>query len=321
MRAIEIPQPGGPESLRLREVPTPKPGPGEVLIRVKAAGVNRADILQREGKYPPPPGASPLPGLEVAGVIEALGPGAVGQIGARVMALLAGGGYAEYVAVNYQHILPVPDDMPLEDAGALPEALYTVFANVVETAHLSKDEVLFVHGATSGIGTMAASIAAYLGAKAYGNAGTEEKCRRAEELGFVKCFNYKEQDWAKEMLAEGGVDVILDMVGGDYLPRGLSMLKADGRHVSIAVQGGIDATVSILLVMLKRLTITGSTIRAREAEEKARLTDEIRTRLLPGVESGAIRPLIHKSFPLEDAAEAHRLMESSAHIGKLVLTL
>lgn len=321
MRAIEISQPGDPDNLQLTERARPEPGQGEVLIKVEAAGVNRPDILQRKGLYPPPQGASDLPGLEVAGTIEALGPAAVGAVGSRVMALIPGGGYADYATADHRHVLPVPDEVDLIEAAALPETLYTVFTNVLEDGRLARDEILFVHGATSGIGTMAAMLARHVGARPFGTAGSAHKCREAEKLGYEACFNYREDDWTQEMREKGGADVILDMVGGDYVAKNLQVLKPRGRHVSIAFLRGAEATVSIPMVMQKRLTLTGSTLRARDGAEKARLTDEIRTRLLPAIENGSIRPVIDCTFPLEKAAEAHRRMEASEHVGKIVLTL
>ncbi|WP_370339318.1 NAD(P)H-quinone oxidoreductase [Parvularcula marina] len=319
MRAVHIEKPGGPEVLKLIDRPVPEPGPGEVLLKVAAAGVNRPDVLQRKGVYPPPPGASDLPGLEVAGVIEKLGPGAVGQVGAHAMALIAGGGYAEYAVVHHRHLLTLPEEMPFERAAALPETIYTVWTNVFEDGRLKEGETLFVHGATSGIGTMALSMAKAFGATVYGTAGSDEKCRAAETLGFVKCFNYRNEEWAKLMTAEGGADVVLDMVGGDYVAKDMTLLKPQGRHVSIAFQAGMEAKIPIPILMQKRLTLTGSTLRARDIEEKARLTDQIRQHVMPKIVSGEIAAVFDRAFPLEEAATAHRRMEAGEHIGKIVL--
>ena len=321
MRAIEITEPGGADVLSLTNRPAPSPGQGEVLIKVAAAGINRPDILQRKGFYPPPEGASDLPGLEVSGTIEALGPGAVGEVGSRVMALLPGGGYAEYAVADYRHVLIIPDELSFTDAAALPETLYTVFTNVIEDGRLAEGERLFVHGATSGIGTMAAKLAAHVGATVYGTAGSAAKCREAKALGYQKCFNYREDDWVQQMREAGGADVVLDMIGGDYVARNLQLLNENGRHVSIAFQGGMEATIAIPQLMQKHLTLTGSTLRRRPPGEKARLTDEIRSRIMPAVESGDIRPVVDCTFPLENAAAAHRRMEDGAHVGKIVLTL
>lgn len=319
MQAIAITTPGGPDALELTTLPRPVPGPGEVLIRVAAAGVNRPDILQRKGFYPPPPGASPLPGLEVAGTVEALGPAAVGEVGQRVMALIPGGGYAEYVVVHYRHILPIPSGLSFEKAAALPETAYTVWTNVFEDGALSKGETILVHGATSGIGTMTLSLGHAFGAKVLGTAGSEEKCRVAERLGFFTCYNYREEDWSKLICDEGGVDVVLDMVGGDYVARNLACLRQGGRHISIAFQSGMEGVVSIPMIMQKRLIITGSTLRARDDEEKARLTDQIRQHVLPKIASGEVAPVIDRTFALKDAAAAHQHMENGDHHGKIVL--
>ncbi len=321
MKCIEIKEPGGPEVLISADRPQPTPGPGEILIKVRAAGVNRPDALQRRGMYPPPDGASDLPGLEVAGTVAQAPDDSPWKIGDRVMALLPGGGYAEYAAVDARHALAVPDALTDVEAAALPETLFTVWANVFEDARLTGGETLFVHGATSGIGTMAATLAGLVGAKTYGTAGTDEKCRAAEGIGFTQCFNYKTSDWAAEMSTLGGADVILDMVGGDYVEKNLSFLKPGGRHSSIAFLGGIKGTVNILSVMQKRLTLTGSTLRARSADEKARLANAIMNAFGKDLATGALKPVIDQTFALDEAAKAHQRLEAGDHLGKIVLAL
>ncbi len=320
MRAIEIKAPGGPEVLTLTQRPMPEPKPGEILIKVAAAGVNRPDMLQRMGHYPPPPGASDLPGLEVSGTVEDAN-GAAFETGQRVMALLPGGGYAEYAVVDARHVLPVPDSVSLEAAAGIPETLYTVWTNVFEAGALKSGERLLVHGATSGIGTMAASLATAFGATIYGTAGSDDKCTRAEELGFTKVWNYKSADWAAEMKEAGGVDVVLDMIGGDYVIKNVSLLRSGGRHVSIAFLGGMTGCFNVMEVMRGGLTLTGSTLRARDADEKARLTEALAHHVSPKLASGEVAPVVDRTFPLAEVADAHRLMESSTHVGKIVLTL
>lgn len=321
MRAIEIREPGGPEVLTPAMRTLPEPGDGELLICVKAAGVNRPDVLQRRGFYPPPKGASDLPGLEVAGIVERAGAGTPFSPGDEVMALLPGGGYAEYAVADAQACLKKPAALSFEEAAATPETLFTVTANVMDAAALCEGETLFVHGATSGIGTMAAAVAGALGAPVFGTAGTAEKCAAAEDLGYTACFNYRDADWAAEMERAGGADVCLDMVGGDYVAQNLRLLKFRGRHVSIAVLGGAEATIPILMVMQKQLILTGSTLRTRPAAEKGRLRDLILSRLGQALEAGNLRPPIDATFPLEDAAAAHARMEGGSHVGKIVLTL
>ncbi len=322
MDAIEITQSGAPDVLKPARRDRPQPGEGELLIEVRAAGVNRPDVLQRKGLYPPPDGASDLPGLEVAGTVAALGPGAEGfREGDAVMALLPGGGYAGFAVCHARHVLPKPETVSFVEAAAFPETAYTVFANAFEAGGLRAGERLLVHGATSGIGTMAGRMARAFGAEPYGTAGSDAKCRAAEALGYARCLNYREEDWAKLLGEAGGVDVVLDMVGGDYVAKNVSLLREGGRHVSIAFLRGADAQFNVIEVMRKRLVLTGSTLRARPAEEKARLTGEIRRQLLPKLSEGLVTPVIHETFPLADAARAHRLMESSEHVGKIVLTL
>ncbi|OYQ32482.1 NAD(P)H-quinone oxidoreductase [Niveispirillum lacus] len=325
MRAVEITQPGGPEVLSLTTRPVPVPAAGEVLIQVAAAGVNRPDVVQRQGLYPPPPGASDLPGLEVSGTIVALGPGVTDwQVGDRVCALLGGGGYAEYATVAAGQVLPVPDGLDMVQAAALPETVFTVWTNVVERAALSAGDSFLVHGGTSGIGTIAIQVGKALGATVFATAGGVDKVRACRDLGADHAIDYKTQDFVavvKEITGKRGVDVILDMVGGDYLPRNIECLAVDGRHVSIAFLRGPKVELNLAPVMLKRLTLTGSTLRARSSVQKAALAATVRDKVWPLVTAGKVRPVIATTFPLEQAADAHRLMESSAHIGKIMLVL
>jgi NADPH2:quinone reductase len=325
MRAIDIETPGGPEVLRLVERPVPAPRPGEVLIEVAAAGVNRPDVLQRRGLYPPPPGAPSIPGLEVAGIVAARGAEAGGiEVGQPVCALLAGGGYAEYAAVPAGQCLPAPAALTPVEAAAMPETLFTVWHNLFQRGFARDGETALVHGGTSGIGTMAIALARAFGVRILVTCGSDEKCRRAVELGADQAINYRDADFveeAKRLTGGRGVDIVLDMVGGDYLPRNLEALAEEGRHVSIAVQRGATAELNIARLMMRRLTLSGSTLRARSAEFKALLADEIHREVWPLVEQGEIRPAIHAHFPLAQAAEAHRLMESGEHVGKIVLTV
>lgn len=321
-RAILASEPGGPEVLKAGTVDVPRPGAGEVSIKVKAAGVNRPDVLQRRGLYPPPEGASPVLGLEVAGVIEETGENTGGLApGDAVIALLPGGGYAERTLCDFRHVLPKPESVSFEEAAGFAEAAFTVWANLFEAGGLKPKERLFVHGATSGIGTAAVMAARAFGAEVYGTAGAPERAAAAEGLGFARCFDHSREDWAAQMREAGGCDVVLDMVGADYVPKNLSMLRPGGRHVSIAFLGGAEATVSVPLVMTKGLTITGSTLRARPAAEKARLTAEVRRHLLPLLADGRMKPVIDSTYPLSDAAVAHARMEEGGHVGKIVLTL
>ena len=319
---VTAPEPGGPEALTLGTHRLPPPGPGEVAIRVAAAGVNRPDVLQRMGLYPAPDGASDILGLEVAGTVAALGAGAAGvAVGDRVMALLAGGGYASRANADAGSVLPVPDGVDDIEAAAFCETAFTVWANVFEAGALTPGGRPLVHGATSGIGTMAGKMASALGAEVFGTAGTDEKCRAAEGLGYACCWNYREADWAEEVRAAGGVDVVLDMVAGDYVAKNLSAMREGGRHVSIAFLRGAKAEVSVVDLMRRRLTLTGSTLRGRPAPEKARIAGELRRHVLPLLARGLVTPVIDSTYPLAGAAEAHRRMESSAHVGKIVLTL
>ena len=321
MTCIEIAAPGGPEVLRLAQRPTPVAAAGEVLIATAAAGINHADLLQRRGHYPPPPGASDIPGLEITGTVIAVGAGVDRPgVGDEVCALLAGGGYAAYCAVPAALALPVPAGLDALAAAALPEALFTVWTNVFDRAGLTAGERLLVHGGASGIGTTAIQLAAALGARVFATAGTAAKCATCEELGAERAVDYRAADFvaAIEELA-GGVDVILDMVGGDYLARNLALLATEGRLVQIAFLGGAHAEVDLSTVMRKRLTITGSTLRARALEDKAAIAAAVATRVWPLVEAGAVVPVIDSVFPLADATAAHRRMESGEHTGKIML--
>lgn len=325
MRAVEITQPGGPEVLVPTTRPVPQPAAGEVLIQVAVAGVNRPDVVQRQGLYPPPPGASDLPGLEVSGTIAALGDGVTGwQVGDRVCALLGGGGYAEYATAPAGQVLPVPDGLDMVQAAALPETIFTVWTNVVERAGLIAGESFLVHGGTSGIGTIAIQLAKALGATIFATAGGADKVEACRSLGADHAIDYKTQDFVsvvKEATGGKGVNVVLDMVGGDYLPRNLDCLALEGRHVSIAFLRGPKVELNLMPVMLKRLTLTGSTLRARSTAQKAALAATVREKVWPLVTGGQVRPVIAKTFPLDAAADAHRLMESSTHIGKIMLVL
>ncbi len=323
MQFIDIAEPGGPEQLQLRTAPQPEPAAGEVLIQVHAAGVNRADIVQRKGFYPPPPGASPIPGLEVSGKVVALGEGVNSwQVGDAVCALLAGGGYAQYTTAAAAECLPIPDGMTWADAAALPEVLLTVWSNLFMRCGLKSGERLLIHGGSSGIGSAAIQLARCFDVDVLTTVGNEEKAAFCRELGAGTVINYREEDWvARVAEATGGkgVDVILDMVGGDYVQSNIKSLAREGRLVNIAYMQGSRVEVDLMPVMLKRLTITGSTLRAREASFKADLTARVREQVWPLVAAGQVRPLVHSTFPLADAAEAHRLMESSAHMGKIIL--
>lgn len=318
-------EPGGPEVLVTREGEQPEPQDGEVLIKVAAAGVNRPDVLQRKGLYPPPPNATPILGLEVAGEIAALDNQASRfRIGDKVCALTNGGGYAEYVSVPETQCLPVPEGLSMVEASALPETFFTVWSNVFDRADLQAGESFLVHGGSSGIGTTAIQLARAFGARVFTTAGNDEKCRACENLGAEIAINYKQKDFVEVLKAatnDGGVDVILDMVGGDYIPRNIQLAAPDGRIVSIAFLGGSIAEVNFVPVMLKRLTLTGSTLRPRSVAFKARIASSLREKVWPLVESGNIKPQIFRVFPLEDAKSAHALMESSTHIGKIILSM
>jgi len=319
MQAIEISAPGGPEVLKPVSRPVPLPGPGEILIEVAFAGVNRPDALQRAGAYRAPPGASDLPGLECAGRIAALGPGVSGwQVGDAVCALLPGGGYAEYAVCPAAHALPVPERVSLRDAACLPETCFTVWSNVVMRGGLKAGERFLVHGGSSGIGTTAIQIARNLGARVFATAGSAEKCAACEALG-ATAINYREADFVEVLRAEGGADLILDMVGGSYIPRDVKALADDGRLVFIAFLESPKAELNFAQVMLRRLTITGSTLRPQSDAAKAAIAAELRAQVWPMVAAGRLGPIHDSTFPLTEAAAAHARMESSAHIGKIVL--
>jgi NADPH2:quinone reductase len=325
MRCIEIPSFGGPEALIPGQRPLPQPKPGEVLIRVAAAGVNRPDVIQRQGSYPPPPGASDIPGLEVAGSVVALGEGVDGlAVGDAVCALLTGGGYADHAVASAALCLPLPKGYDMVKAAALPETFFTVWHNVFQRAALQPGESFLVHGGTGGIGTTAIQLAKAFGARVFATAGSAEKCQACRDLGADRAIDYRTEDFVQVIADETGgkgVNVILDMVGGDYLPRNIKSLAADGRHVSIAFLKGPKAEVNFLPVMLKRLTLTGSTLRPQPVKAKAVIAAELREKVWPLLDQGQLAPLVHATFPLAEAAEAHRLMESSAHIGKIILTV
>ncbi|MDS4039685.1 MAG: NAD(P)H-quinone oxidoreductase [Candidatus Competibacter sp.] len=323
MTAIEITEPGGPEKLAPTRRPVPQPAPGEVLIQVATAGVNRPDCLQRQGGYPPPPGASDIPGLEVAGTIAALGEGVTDwRIGDEVCALLTGGGYAEYCTAPAPQCLPIPGGLNLQQAAALPETFFTVWSNVFDRARLQPGETLLIHGGTSGIGTTAIQLAKALGSRVFATVGGADKVRACLDLGAERVINYREEDFVqviKEITRNRGVDVILDMVGGDYVQRNLSALAVEGRLVFIAFLRGAKVELNLAPVMMKRLTITGSTLRARPVEHKAPIAAALLRTVWPLLASGAIRPMIDRVFPLNEAAAAHVLMESNRHVGKLLL--
>ena len=323
MKAIGFAAPGGPDVLALEEIAVPEPGPEDVLIAVAYAGVNRPDCAQRAGLYPPPPGASPVLGLEVAGEVVAVGSGVPTEmLGARVAALTPGGGYAQYCTAPWQHCLPVPDDMDLKSAAALPETLFTVWHNVFERGMARDGERLLVHGGTSGIGTMAIMLAKAFELEVIVTCGDEAKCEAARKVGADLAINYREEDFVKviaDHTGGKGVNVILDMVGGDYVARNLQCLAEDGRHVTIAVLGGAKAQLFMPLVMMKRLTLTGSTLRPRTDAFKAALADEIAINAWPMFTGGELAPIMDRTFPLAEAAAAHARMEAGDHIGKIVL--
>ncbi len=330
MTCIGIREPGGPEMLEPETRPLPRPGPGEVLIRVAAAGINRPDMMQRQGLYPAPPGASDIPGLEVAGTIAAMGDGASRwNEGDAVAALLTGGGYAEYCTAAEGSCLPVPNGLSMTEAAGLPETFFTVWTNVFERARLQPGETFLVHGGSSGIGTAAIQIASRLGSRVIATAGSAEKCRACLELGAERAVNYRDEDFVaavKEFTAPAdgkkkgkGVDVILDMVGGNYIQRNIKALATEGRLVNIAYLKGSKAEVDFLLVMLKRLTLTGSTLRVQASARKTEIARALKERVWPLIEAGEIKPVIHAAFALEKAADAHAMMEEGKHIGKIVL--
>ena len=322
MRAIVAPPAEGGDELVLVERPVPKPGADEVLVKVAAAGVNRPDILQRKGLYPPPPGASDVLGLEIAGEVVATGEGAEELVGRNVCALVAGGGYAEYCVAPVGTCLFVPRALSLAEAAAMPETLFTVWVNLFERGFAADGDWVLIHGGTSGIGTMAISLGQLFGLNVIVTCGTDEKCARALELGATTAINYREQDFVEEVhrvTDQAGVNVVVDMIGGDYLPRNLACLAKEGRHVSIAVQHGAAAEIPIVEIMRRRLTLTGSTLRPRSIEFKTMVADEIAKTVWPYVEGGRLKPVIDSRFQLSDAAQAHARMEGGEHVGKIVL--
>ena len=323
MIAIEIRQPGDPDVLVPVERPRPEPGSGEVLIKVAAAGVNRPDVMQRQGRYPPPPGAPDIPGLEVAGTIAAIGPDVSGwRQGEDVCALVSGGGYAEYCVAPAPQCLPVPRGMDFAAAAAIPETCFTVWTNVFERGRLAAGESILVHGGSSGIGTTAIQIARARGSRVFATAGSAVKCAACEQLGAERAINYREADFVaavRDLTGGRGVDVVLDMVGGDYFARNIEALAVEGRLVEIATQRGTKAELVIPTIMQRRLTITGSTLRPRSVPEKGAIARAVHANVWPLLESGAVKPVVFRTFPLARAADAHRLLESSEHIGKLVL--
>jgi len=324
MKALVAPQPDGAEELALVDRPVPRPGKGEVLVKVAAAGVNRPDVLQRRGLYPPPPGAPDILGLEIAGEVIEAGEGAESLNGQRVCALVAGGGYAEYCVAPAGTCLPVPEKLSLTEAAAIPETLFTVWSNLFERGFAADGDTVLVHGGTSGIGTMAIALGKLFGLTVIVTCGSDAKCRRAEEIGADSAINYKSQDFVEAVKAltdDRGAHVVLDMVGGDYVPRNLQCLADDGRHVSIAFQRGAKAEVPIADIMRRRLTLTGSTLRPRSVEFKTMVADEIARTVWPYVEGGRLKPVVDSTFPLAEAAKAHARMEAGEHIGKIVLRL
>ena len=323
MRVVEMAAPGGPEQLQLASRPTPKPGKGEVLVKVAAAGVNRPDVLQRMGLYPPPPGASDIPGLEISGTVVAAGAGSTHLIGSRQCALVAGGGYAEYCLAPAGTCLPVPEVLRMTEAAAMPETLFTVWVNLFERGFAAEGDTVLVHGGTSGIGTMAVKLGNLFGLEVIVTCGSDEKCAAAIELGAAHAINYRTTDFVdavKRWTEERGVAVVLDMVGGDYVPKNLACLADDGRHVSIAFQRGAMAEIPIPDIMRRRLTLTGSTLRARDIAFKAMVRDEIAQTVWPYVEGNRLKPVMDQAFSLEEAAAAHARMEAGDHVGKIVLT-
>ena len=325
MTVIEIAEFGGPEGLVAAQRPVELPGAGEVLIEVAAAGVNRPDVLQRLGNYPPPPGASDIPGLEVAGRIAAIGDGVTGfQPGDRICALVAGGGYASHCVAPAPQCLPVPDGLDFVAAAAIPESFFTVWTNVFERGGLAAGESLLVHGGTSGIGTTAIQLGRAFGARVFATAGSDEKCQACRDLGAEYAINYRNEDFVeivKEKTGGVGVNLVADIVGGDYFPRNIRALATNGRLVQIGVLGGSRAEINLGPFMVKRLTLTGSTLRPRTVAEKAAIADALKENVWPRIAAGEIGPVVHTTFPLDQAADAHRMMEASSHIGKIVLTV
>jgi putative PIG3 family NAD(P)H quinone oxidoreductase len=325
MTAIEIAGHGGPEVLNSVTRPVPRPGPGEVLIKVAAAGVNRPDIVQRQGHYAPPPGASDLPGLEVAGEIVAAGLGAHGvALGQKVCALLAGGGYAEYAVAPAVQCLPIPAGLSEVEAASLPETVFTVWSNLFDRAHCKAGDIVLIHGGTSGIGVTAIQLAKAFGARVFATAGSYDKAHACEHLGAERGINYRIDDFVavvKDATQAHGADIVLDMVGGDYVPKNIAVAAVDGRIVNIAFLHGARVEIDLNQVMRKRLTLTGSTLRPRPPAEKGAIAQALRAHVWPLIEQGLVKPVVYKTFPLAEAGDAHRLMEGSTHIGKIVLTI
>lgn len=325
MQVMDVPQPGGPEALVLTERPVPQPGAGEVLIKVAAAGLNRADILQRRGFYPTPPGAPSYPGLEVAGTIAGVGASVTDfKVGDAVCALLQGGGYAQYCTVDAGQVLPIPGSLDMIEAASLPEAMFTVWSNVFGFGRLQPGETLLVHGGSSGIGVAAIQLATALGHTVFTTAGSAEKCRFCASLGARRAIDYKTEDFVAEIAkaTDGrGVDVVFDMVGGSYVPRNLQVLATEGRLVMIATQGGVKGEIDVLRIMLQRLVITGSTLRPRSVEFKRAIRDQLLQKVWPLIAAGRVRPIVDSVFALAEAGQAHARMESSEHMGKIILAL
>jgi NADPH:quinone reductase len=325
MTVIEIAAPGGPEQLKTAVRPVPTPGEDEVLIRVEAAGVNRPDVMQRQGRYPPPPGASDLPGMEIAGEVVALGPKVSGvSLGDKVTSLLPGGGYAGYAIAAAPLLMPIPKGSSMVEAAAIPETFLTVWTNLFERGRCKAGDTVLIHGGTSGIGTTAIQLAKVWGARVFATAGSAAKARACEALGAVRGIDYKTEDFVEVIRAETkgyGVDITLDMVAGSYVQRNLDIAAIEGRVVTISLLGGSRAEINVGMILVKRLTLTGSTLRSRTVAQKAAVAAAVRQNVWPLIESGKVRPVIFKTFPLAEASEAHRLMETSNHIGKIVLTV
>jgi putative PIG3 family NAD(P)H quinone oxidoreductase len=325
MTVVEIAAPGGPEQLKTAVRPIPQPGEGEVLVRVEAAGVNRPDVMQRQGHYPPPPGASDLPGMEIAGEIVVLGPKVSGlSVGDKITSLLPGGGYAAYAIAAAPLCMPIPEGLKMVEAAAIPETYLTVWTNLFERGGCKSGDIVLIHGGTSGIGTTAIQLAKAWGARVYATAGSEKKARACEALGAVRGIDYKTEDFVEVMRAETkghGVDITLDMVAGSYVQRNLDIAAVEGRVVTISLLGGSRAEINMGMILMKRLTLTGSTLRSRTVAQKAAVADAVRKNVWPLLAAGKVRPVIFATFPLAEASEAHRLMETSNHIGKIVLTI
>ena len=325
MNAIEISEPGGPDVLKMVQRKVPTQERGEVLIQIEAAGVNRPDVAQRQGHYAPPAGAVDIPGLEVAGKIVALGKGVTDwKMGDEICALVTGGGYAEYVATPASLCLPLPKGVAMPEGAAIPETFFTVWSNVFDRGRLKAGETFLVHGGSSGIGTTAIQLAANFGARVFATAGSQEKCRACEELGAERTVNYKTEDFVeilKDLTGKSGIDVILDMVAGSYVPLDIELAAADGRIILISVLGGISGEINFLQLIIKRLILTGSTLRPRSIKDKSKIARSLKEKVWPFIESGKIKPQIYKIFPLSDVTKAHQLMESSQHIGKIVLKI